>query len=167
MSEVRRIMLTRLKEILNRFKGTPARKTLGVPVDARRIPNTIFLPKGFKAERQFGSEGRGNQILHFNIINPKTKRSSGVMELQWDSLNGLYRPLDNPGVNLYPEAQGQGLYPAFLKEVNRFVDIGSASTTTHGTTENAQKVWKKMGASAEDVLGDLASPQAYVLRRKK
>jgi len=129
------------------------------------VPSTIFLPNRFKALRVLGEDR--NNTLHYSIHKPGTTLRSGVIELQWDKLNKLYRPLDAPGVNLYPEAQRQGLYPAFLRELSKFVDVGSASTTTKGTTENAKKVWQKLGALIEDVSGDPNNPQAFVLRRNR
>jgi hypothetical protein len=170
MSRFSSITENALRTLLQMSKkgSSGVKPLLSVPNEAKNIPKIIYLPKGFKALRRLDpSKGSGEQLetLHFSVVDPRTKLGVGVIEFQWDNRNRMYRPMNAPGVNIYPEAQGKGLYPAFIKELNKFVDVGSAATTTAGTTENAQKVWKKLGASIESVSGDPDIPQAFVLRR--
>jgi hypothetical protein len=68
----------------------------------------------------------------------------------WDDVNKAYRPEPPTGINLWPPAQGKGLYPLFLKEINKHYDVASTGVdAASGTLPNAAKVWQKLGAKVE------------------
>ena len=113
---------------------------------------------------------RSPENLSYNIKDPETGFSAGQINFFWDGVNGVYRPAPPGGVNLYSQAQGKGLYPAFLQELNKYIDLASTSTDPSATAPYAQKVWGKLGAPVENLLPIdemLGDPRAFVLRRKK
>jgi len=108
-------------------------------------------------------------MLAYNVVDPATGKSAGQIHFMWNPANRMFQPL-HPGVNLHPQAQKKGLYPAFLTELAKHVDIGSTGTSeASGTMPNAAKVWRKLGAREEAVVEDeyFSGPRALVLRRKK
>jgi hypothetical protein len=114
-------------------------------------------------------EARDPGTLYYGIVDPKTGLQNGQIVFGWNPANRMYQPLF-PGVNLHPHEQNKGLYPAFLKELSRYVDIGSTGTSAEtGSLPNALKVWRKLGAVEEQVVENesLSGPRAFVLRRKK
>jgi hypothetical protein len=115
------------------------------------------------------AEARDPGMLFYNVVDPSTGLASGQIAFQWNPANRMFQPVW-PGVNLYPQAQKKGLYPAFLTELAKYVDIGSTGMSEEsGTMPNAAKVWKKLGAKEENVVEDphMSGPKAFVLRGKK
>lgn len=145
--------------------SVPSSGIVDIPTEASSIPTTINLPNGFRAVRNPASIDIGPQSQSFNIIDPDTGLSAGTINFEWDALNGMFRPEPPAGVNLFPQAQNRGIYPAFIRELNKYVDIGSTSIDEIGTAPNAQKVWRKLGAVIQNVRGDEDIPRAFVLRR--
>ncbi len=114
-------------------------------------------------------EARAEGMLAYGVVNPETGKMGGQIVFVWNPANRMYQP-SWPGVNLYHYEQNKGLYPAFLKEVSKYVDIGSSGTSKEaGSMPNALKVWRKLGAVEEQVVENesLSGPRAFVLRRKK
>jgi hypothetical protein len=148
----------------------PASGPAPVPVEASQIPHDIPLPQGFKAVRLLETEtARDPNMLAYNVVDPDTGKSAGQIAFMWNPVNRMFQPIW-PGVNLHPQAQKKGLYPAFLTELAKHVDIGSTGVSREsGTMPNAERVWRKLGAKEESVVEDEAfsGPKAFVLRRKK
>ena len=103
----------------------------------------------------------------------------GEALFEWDEINEMYRPAKPTGINLWPAAQGKGLYPLFLKQLNKHYDVASTGVdAASGTMPNAAKVWEKLGAAKEvlkpnkrlaytpEETGTSALP-SYVLRKSK
>ena len=114
-------------------------------------------------------EARAEGKLYYSVVDPETGLAGGQIVFEWNPANRMYQP-SWPGVNLYPPEQNKGIYPAFLKELSRYVDIGSTGTSREtGSMPNALKVWRKLGAVEEQVVEDefKSGPRAFVLRRKK
>jgi hypothetical protein len=115
------------------------------------------------------AEARDPAMLFYNVVDASTGLTNGQIVFKWNPANRMFQPI-SPGVNLYPQAQKKGLYPSFLAELSKYVDIGSTGVSQEtGTLSNALKAWKKLGAIEENVVEDefLSGPRAFVLRRKR